>query len=103
MLLGILSDTHGRFPAAKQAVEILRARGATFLIHCGDVGGEDILDLLADEPPGAAFVFGNNDYDRDELARYAASIGVTCLHTFGTLTLAGKELAVTHGDSRATV
>jgi len=103
MILGILSDTHGRFAAARKGVELLRARGATYLIHCGDVGGEDILDLLADDPPAAAFVFGNNDYERDELARYAESIGVKCLHAFGTVTLDDKQIAVTHGDNGSTV
>jgi putative phosphoesterase len=103
MIVGILSDTHGRFPAAKKGVDLLRARGAAYLIHCGDVGGEDILDLLADDPPSAAFVFGNNDYDREELARYAASIGVNCLHAFGTVALDGKQIAVTHGDNGSTL
>lgn len=103
MIIGILSDTHGRFDAAKRAVELLRSRGAAYYVHCGDVGGEDILDLLANDPPNSAFVFGNNDYDRDDLARYATRIGVACLHTFGTLELVGKKFAVTHGDIGSTV
>jgi putative phosphoesterase len=100
MLLGILSDTHGRFAAAKLAVQTLQQGGAQYLIHCGDVGREDILDLLVGVGEGAAFVFGNNDYDRDELARYAKSIGITCLGVFGTVELGGKRIAVTHGDHR---
>ena len=103
MLIGILADTHGRFEPARRAVEVLRERGAQFLVHCGDVGGEDILDLLAGEGSGAAFVFGNNDLDRDELARYAKSIGITCLGAFGTLALADRQIAVTHGDHRGYV
>jgi putative phosphoesterase len=98
VLLGILSDTHGRRDAARAAVELLRSRGAKYLIHCGDVGGEEILDLLAGDDPPAAFVWGNNDFDRDDLARYARSVGVNCLETFGSLTLDGKTIAVTHGD-----
>jgi putative phosphoesterase len=98
MLVGILSDSHGRFAATKAAVDALRAREAQYLIHCGDVGGEDILDLLAGEGQGAAFVFGNNDYERRELARHARSIDVTCLESFGTVSLDGKSFAVTHGD-----
>ncbi|MBC8109185.1 MAG: metallophosphoesterase [Anaerolineae bacterium] len=98
MLIGILSDTHGRFKASKAAVDLLRSRGAEFLIHCGDVGEENILDLLAGDAPPAAFVWGNNDYDRGRLGAYAKSIGVTCLDCFGRLELAGKRVAVTHGD-----
>src|SRR5206468_3508718 len=40
----------------------------------------------------------NNDYDRQDLARYAASIDVRCLREFGELELDGKRIAVTHGD-----
>jgi putative phosphoesterase len=98
VLLGILSDTHGRREAARAGIELLRAGGAKFLIHCGDVGDEDIFDLLAGGDPPAAFVWGNNDFDRQNLARYAMSIGVTCLDVSGSLELDGKKIAVTHGD-----
>jgi putative phosphoesterase len=97
VLIGILSDSHGRFEITKRAIELLRSRGVDYLIHCGDVGEENIIDLLAGEPP-AAFVWGNNDYDRERLAAYAKSLGVTCLDTFGLLELGGKRIAVTHGD-----
>src|SRR5438128_1878484 len=80
MRLGILSDTHGKLDATIAAVRTLRDAGAEFYIHCGDVGGEAILDQLAGLP--SAFVFGNNDYDRQDLARYAASIDVRCLREF---------------------
>ena len=96
MIVGILSDTHGRADAAHAGVAILRREGAEFLIHCGDVGEEDVLDALAGVP--SAFVFGNNDWDRRGLERYAKDIGVTCLGAHGTLELGGKRFAVTHGD-----
>jgi putative phosphoesterase len=99
MLLGILSDTHNRLDAMKAAVKILQGAGAEYLIHCGDVGTEQIIDQLAGIP--SAFVWGNNDFDRRELARYAESIGVRCLDRFGELTLDGKRIAVTHGDDHA--
>jgi putative phosphoesterase len=96
VLVGILSDTHDRIAAATAAIELLRARGAEYFIHCGDVGSEPILDLLAGLP--AAFVFGNNDWDRRGLERYAASIDVRCLGDAGELELGGKRFFVTHGD-----
>jgi putative phosphoesterase len=101
MIVGLLSDTHGRFDAAQAAVSQLLAAGATVLIHCGDVGSTDILDLLAGVE--SYFVFGNTDLDRDELAEYAGRIGVTCLGFFGEIMLAGKSAAVTHGDNPALV
>ena len=96
MLLGILSDTHDRVDAMAEGMRLLRAAGAAFYIHCGDVGSERVLDHLAGEP--AAFVFGNNDWDRAELRKYAEAIGVRCLGAHDTLDLDGKRAAVTHGD-----
>jgi predicted phosphodiesterase len=91
VIVGLLSDTHGRLEAAHAGVAILRGQGAEFLIHCGDVGEEDILDALAGVP--SAFVFGNNDWDRRSLERYAKDIGVTCLGASGELDLGGKRFA----------
>ena len=76
MRVGILSDTHGDADIAHRAVRLLLAQGAGYLIHCGDVGETDVLDALAGVP--SAFVFGNTDFDRTDLANYAQSIGVTC-------------------------
>jgi putative phosphoesterase len=96
VIVGILSDTHDRLEAARAAVSLLKAGGAEYYIHCGDVGSEPILDLLAGLP--SAFVFGNNDWDRRGLERYAADIHVSCLGNAGDLELAGKLFHVQHGD-----
>ncbi len=94
--IGILSDTHDRYETALTAVRMLQEAGSQYLIHCGDVGGTHMLDTLAGMP--AAFVFGNNDFERDELRNYASLLGIKCLSNFGVLELAGKQIAVTHGD-----
>ncbi len=100
MIVGILSDTHGRADAAAIAVRLLIARGAAQLIHCGDVGdgseGRAVLDVMAGHP--ALFVFGNNDYDARELARHAGSLGIACGNHHGKIDLGGKAAVVTHGD-----
>jgi hypothetical protein len=96
MRIGILSDTHDRPAAMKAAIELLVARGSEFFIHCGDVGSERILDHLAGLP--SAFVWGNNDFDRAELQRYAQKLGIACHGTFADLELGGKRFAVLHGD-----
>lgn len=44
------------------------------------------------------FVFGNNDYDRESLAAYAATLGIACGRTFGKLSFDQKPAVVTHGD-----
>jgi predicted phosphodiesterase len=61
------------------------------------VGGERILDLLAGTR--CAFVWGNNDYDRASLDRYANEIGLQPGGDFVELEFGGKRIAVTHGDS----
>jgi putative phosphoesterase len=96
MIIGILSDTHDRADAMGAAVQRLLANGAEFLIQCGDVGSERVLDHLAGV--SAAFVWGNNDFDRRGLERYAAGLGIQCLGNFGELDLDGKLFAVLHGD-----
>jgi uncharacterized protein len=96
MRVGILSDTHGRVPAAKAAMKLLVSAGCEMFIHCGDVGSCDILDLLAGL--NSSFVFGNTDYDRAAMEKYAQAIGVQCLQMGGIILCDGKKLAVTHGD-----
>jgi len=96
MLIGILSDTHGHALAARAGVRLLRDRGARILLHCGDVGGEAVLDELSGGR--VAFVWGNNDLDRLPLANYARLLGLECMDTLGSVEVAGKEIAITHGD-----
>jgi putative phosphoesterase len=96
-LLGILSDTHDRFEAAAAGIKMLRAAGAEYLIHCGDVGGQCILDLLVGIP--CTFVWGNCDFDRAELTEYARDLGLDCAGEMGSLEISGKNIAVTHGDN----
>lgn len=96
MLIGILSDTHDRVDAMAAAMDVLRRRGAEFFVHCGDVGSERVIDHLAGVP--AAFVFGNTDWDRASLTRYAQKLGVACYGAFADLDLGGKKVAVIHGD-----
>jgi len=75
--IGVISDTHGRRERAQRAIDVLLSRGATRIIHLGDVGSEDVLDLLAGIP--SIVVFGNCDDDRG-LARYAGFLGIEVAH-----------------------
>ena len=77
-------------------LKILADAGAAFFIHCGDIGGPACIDLLAGL--ASAFVFGNCDFDRAALARYAQQLEVPCYGNYADLTLDGKRVAVMHGD-----
>jgi uncharacterized protein len=99
MLIGILSDTHGKVAATRAALALLRGAGAESYIHCGDVGGEETFDLLAGLP--LDFVWGNCDFDTPGLRRYAETLGLKCHGDFADLELDGRRIAVTHGDNPA--
>lgn len=97
MLIGALSDTHSRIDTTRAAIALLQQRGVQQLIHCGDIGGIPVLDLMVGVP--AAFVWGNCDYDHHTLQGYAQAMGIQCFGALGRLTLAGKVVAFLHGDN----
>jgi len=77
-------------------MKVLAEAGAEFYIHTGDVGSSEVIDHLAGTK--CAFVFGNNDWDRMDLSRYAERLEVQCFGNFADLTLDEKRIAVIHGD-----
>lgn len=101
VIIGLLSDTHGNLQTTQAALRALQQRSAEYLIHAGDICGEEILEQMAGTP--GAFVFGNNDFDHGRYRRLAETLDLTCLEEGGTLTLDGKTIAVAHGDNGAIV
>jgi putative phosphoesterase len=97
MRVGILSDTHDQVARTEAAVTQLVDAGAQVLIHCGDITIPDVVYEL--NPLPSYFVFGNCDDDLAVLRQAIAAIGGTALGRGGLIDLAGRRLAVTHGDS----
>lgn len=95
-MLAVLANTDGRADALAATLEVLSAGGAEYLIHCGDVGGRHVLDAM--KSVGGGFVWGDRDWDRMGLMRYAQSIGVDCFGVMGELEYEGKRIVVVHGD-----
>jgi putative phosphoesterase len=95
MILGILSDTHGKLEPTMAGVRKLLQAGAKHLVHCGDVCGGHILDELTAVP--CSVVPGNNDWP-EELKTHCTSRGIEFFDPFGELELAGRRVAFTHGD-----
>jgi putative phosphoesterase len=96
MLVGILSDTHDQLARTRLAVEMLQAKGATTLFHCGDITEPPLVPLCCVLP--CYFVLGNNDSDMaPHLEAAMREHGGTSLGWGGEVTLAGKRLAMTHG------
>lgn len=99
MRIGILSDTHDKRKRTARAIERLRAEGVEALIHCGDLTGPEIVYECATIAVPCYFVFGNNDYEAEKLRRSMQEVNAHCLEYAGEFVLAGKRIAVTHGDS----
>lgn len=95
MIIGILSDSHGRVDTTRAAVKLLVDGGATLLIHLGDVGSEAVIDELVGH--NARIVFGNCDWDDTGLTHHAHCMGVIVNHPMGMIEVAGKQIAFTHG------
>src|SRR5262245_56050038 len=108
MILGVLSDTHGRAARLRCAMQLLKSRGATAFIHCGDLGVEAVITELAagamDEfgHPHAWFVWGNTDPRDPHLEMFAKNLGLPLPPRILPLRieLAGRRIAVFHGHER---
>lgn len=95
MRVGVVSDTHGHLANTRDAVRMLHSLDVNLVLHCGDIGSVEVVDLFAPWP--THFVFGNVDYDRPALERAIEAAGLTCHDRFGTLELSGRKLAWLHG------
>lgn len=96
MILGLLSDTHGRHQRTAGALELLERLGAEAFVHCGDIGGEAVFDQFAGRRMW--FVWGNIDTPDPLLEGYAESLGLTVPHTTPVqLEIEGRTIAVYHG------
>lgn len=72
MLVGLISDTHDRVPAAAALLAKLSERGVGLVLHAGDYCSPFLLNVFADAGLTLAGVFGRNDGDHEGL-RAAAS------------------------------
>src|SRR2546423_12751857 len=96
MRIGIVSDTHSRYRTVEVALALLRQRGVTTVLHCGDI--EDAAVVEQFRGLDVHFVFGNCDTERADLRTAMAAVGATLHEPFGHLEVAGKQIAFLHGD-----
>ena len=69
MKIGIVSDSHKKTGFLKDAIDRLKADGANFLIHAGDIVLKEGLELLKESSLPYKAVFGNNDARLYEYAK----------------------------------
>lgn len=97
MLLGVVSDTHGHAAYTRQAVRMLEALQVDEVLHCGDVGGAELVALFV--PFRTHFVRGNvDDCALRALSRAVEAAGHTWHGEVGQLERAGCRIAFLHGD-----
>lgn len=96
MILGILSDSHGRVDRVREALAVFDRVGAETLIHCGDVGGISVFDELVGR--NLHFVWGNTDVPGHGELAYLKTVGLAtpgCVPL--RIELAGRTFEVYHG------
>ena len=63
MKIAIMSDSHRKSSMMHDAIELLKGKGAQYLLHAGDLEIKENLDLLKNSQLIYTSVFGNNDYN----------------------------------------
>lgn len=96
MRIGVVSDTHGHVLNALRAARMLEQLGVEEVLHCGDIGTEEIPPVFSAWL--AHYVFGNCDDDERGLRESIERLGKTCHGRFGDITLAGRRIAIIHSD-----
>jgi hypothetical protein len=94
MRLAVVSDTHGHYENAKEAVRQMEALDVNLVLHCGDIGTPDIIDLFDKWP--THFVFGNCDYDHWPLEQAIQASQQTSHGLYGELNIEGVKIALLH-------
>lgn len=96
MLIGILSDSHGRFDRVRRAMEVFDRLSVAHVFHCGDVGGPAVFDEMVGRD--CTFVWGNTDDSAAVTPAYLKAVGLRPPGAVpARIDLAGKRIAVFHG------
>ncbi|MEN8164333.1 MAG: metallophosphoesterase family protein [Acidobacteriota bacterium] len=95
MLIGVLSDSHGRLERLAEAAGIFASRGVNTLIHCGDITTVEAVEALAAFE--VHWVFGNCDWNENSLRAAMTGLGHRCHGIRGELEIGGCRLGFTHG------
>jgi putative phosphoesterase len=78
------------------AIEALRQRHVTKVVHCGDIEDAPTVRMFAGLE--THFVFGNCDSNHSELREAMRETGATLHEGWGHLELDGIKIGWTHGD-----
>jgi len=79
-------------------VRMLESLEVDVVLHCGDIGSIEVVELFQAWP--THFVFGNCDDDTAAFAKEIERAGQTCHGLFGELEFDGVKVALLHSHER---
>ncbi len=98
MKIGILSETHGKTKRLKLALSLFAARGVDAIVHCGDIGAVECIEMLGKTGVATYAVLGNMDRHPQLLIEAAQKCGVRLDWEVVEVPLGdGEFLVATHG------
>ncbi len=98
MIVGIMSDTHGRVEALSKVLAHFESIAVEAIIHCGDVTRAECLEILS-EARNVYMTMGNDDKGIFMMAQQAHMLGIHFCEPVTILPIGkGKTLAATHGN-----
>ncbi len=101
MKIGIISDSHGRTKLLRAALDELLNRDAEILVHCGDIGGPEAIEILAATELPVFIVAGNTDARFEQFEQLSDRLGVNYSSEVAEVPIGqGKFLAATHGHDQ---
>jgi putative phosphoesterase len=99
VLIGIMSDTHDNLQRTKEAVARLNRENVGLVLHAGDVNSPFVIGVLKDLQSEMVGVFGNNDGDRELLAKKCAEHGhLSFRGTFTRFSAGDLSVGLIHGS-----
>ncbi|MHA1238821.1 MAG: metallophosphoesterase [Candidatus Odinarchaeia archaeon] len=98
MKIGVISDTHDNLHSIATAVELLNEEGVEVVLHAGDIISPFTAKEFSKLKCPFIAVFGNNDGEKQHLLSMYKSLGMDIRGKFAEETLAGKKIALLHGE-----
>jgi uncharacterized protein len=97
MRIGVISDTHDNLPAIDRAVAFFNTQKVSFVFHAGDYVAPFAAMRLAPLACDWRGVFGNNDGEKDGLARVS---GGRIVEGVLRVEIGGRKIIVVHDYHR---
>jgi putative phosphoesterase len=97
MILAVLSDTHDNRSGIRKTLEVARRRGATEILHCGDLTSAPTVESFRGW--SLQYVFGNMDREESEIRAAVDRLGMgsSCGAEL-RLERDGLQIALLHGN-----